>query len=87
MNLFEKLFGGKSSTKKTTEIAPNEKKIMVGVSSRAKNMLQEDAVILAESQIPEYCDIGNLIYEKKFHDAIELGNKLLKKHLGLREFM
>lgn len=79
MNLFEKLFGGKSSTKKTTEITPTEKEIMVGVSSLTKNKLQENDVILAETQIPGYCDIGNLIYEKKFHEAIELGNKLLKK--------
>lgn len=29
--------------------------------------------------MPEYCSIGNLIFENKFHEAIELGNKLLEK--------
>lgn len=79
MKIFEKFFGSKLNVNKTTETPPNENEILVGVSSLSKNMFHENTVILAESQIPEFCDIGNLNYEKKFHEAIELGNKLLRK--------
>ena len=50
---------------------------MVNISSVAKNNLPSNTRIIAESQIPAYCSIGNLVYEKKYHEAIELGKKLL----------
>ena len=68
MNLFKKIF--RSSDRKD---------VMVGISSVIKDKLPETASIIFESQIPAFCIIGNLILEKKYHEAIDLGNKLLEK--------
>lgn len=68
MNLFKKIFG-----------SSDRKDVMVGISSVIKDKLPETARIIVESQIPAFCIIGNLISEKKYHEAIDLGNKLLEK--------
>lgn len=68
MNLFKKIFG-----------SSDRKDVMVGISSVIKDKLPETARIIVESQIPAFCIIGNLILEKKYHEAIDLGNKLLEK--------
>ena len=39
----------------------------------------EQKSIIYSSGIPAYCSIGNLIVEKRFEDAIRLGNKLLEE--------
>lgn len=57
---------------------PYKKEIMIGASSIIKKELPNYIIVLAESQIPAYCDIGNLIFEKKYREAIELGNNLLE---------
>lgn len=51
---------------------------MINISSLNKDKIPSSAEIIYESQVPEYCSIGNLIFEKKFHEAIELGKKLLE---------
>lgn len=52
---------------------------MINISSVNKDKIPSNAEIIYESEIPEYCLIGNLIFAKKFHEAIELGKKLLEK--------
>jgi hypothetical protein len=74
MNLFKRLFGSDSAKPENSQ---EKKEVMINVSSVAKNEIPSNARIIAESQIPAYCSIGNLIYEKKYHEAIELGKKLL----------
>jgi tetratricopeptide (TPR) repeat protein len=72
MNLFKRLFGSNLTKSKKS---PNE--FMVNLSSVAKNQTTTNETIVEESQIPAYCSIGNLVYEKKYHEAIELGEMLL----------
>lgn len=73
MNLFKKLFGNSSTPQKDSR----EKEVMVNISSVSTKDLPSNSKIIAESEIPEYCSIGNLVYEKKYKEAIELGKKLL----------
>ena len=35
--------------------------------------------MLAQTSVPEYCKIGNLVSEKKYAEAVQLGLKLLKE--------
>ena len=65
MNLFKKIFGIKDS---------------INLTSFNNDKIPLNAEIVYESQVPEYCSIGNLIFEKKFDEAIVMGNKLLKKN-------
>lgn len=76
MNIFKKIFG--SSPEKSKDLS-EKKDVLINISSVTKDILPSNAEILNESQIPEYCSIGNLIFEKKYQEAIELGQKLLKK--------
>jgi hypothetical protein len=76
MNLFKKLFGSNSTSTKDFQ---EKKEVMVNISSVSKNKIPSNASVIAESQIPAYCSIGNLVFEKKYHEAIELGKKLLAK--------
>lgn len=76
MNLLKKIFGSNSKLpKKKSE----NREVLVNISSVVKNKIPSNTKIIAESQIPKYCSIGNLIFEKKYHEAIELGKELLKK--------
>jgi hypothetical protein len=68
MKLFKNFFGSNEG-----------KEVMIGISSVIKNRLPENVEIVAESEIPAYCIVGNLIFEKKYHEAIDLGNKLLER--------
>ena len=74
MNLFKRLFGNNSTPPENSQ---EKREVMVNISSVAKNKIPANTKIIAESQIPAYCSIGNLVYEKKYHEAIELGKKLL----------
>lgn len=74
MNLFKRLLGRNSAKPENSQ---ENKEVMINVSSVAKNKIPSNARIIAESQIPAYCSIGNLIYEKKYKEAIELGKRLL----------
>lgn len=56
-----------------------EKEVMVGITSVTRDKLPENANLIAESKIPAFCKIGNLIFDKKYHEAIEFGNKLLQQ--------
>lgn len=79
MNLLEKILSI-SPKKDEVAMAHNKKKeVMVGFSSVSVFEQPENTLIVAESQIPEYCHIGNLIFEKRYTEAIELGNNLLKE--------
>ena len=77
MNIINKFFGGNSKQKEGSMRPPEENEVMVNITSVIKDKLPEGAQIIAESKIPAFCMIGNLIFEKKYHEAIELGNKLL----------
>jgi hypothetical protein len=79
MNLFKKVFGNNTKREGISEYIPESKEVLIGISSAIKDKLPESAKIIAESQIPAYCMIGNLIFDKKYNEAIELGNKLLEK--------
>jgi len=74
MNLFKRLFGNNSTP---PEKSQEKREVMVNISSVAKNNIPANTKIIVESHIPAYCSIGNLVYEKKYHEAIELGEKLL----------
>lgn len=39
----------------------------------------EGSTIVAESEIPVSCSMGNLVFEKKYQEAIDLGLKLLEE--------
>lgn len=75
MNIFEKIFGSNSDKSKGLS---EKQDVMIKISSINKDKIQSNAEIIYESVIPEYCSIGSLIFQKKFHEAIELGEKLLK---------
>ena len=77
MNIINKFFGGNSKQKEGSKKPLEENEVMVSITSVIKDKLPEGAQIIAESKIPAFCMIGNLIFEKKYHEAIELGNKLL----------
>lgn len=76
MSIFEKLFGYSSDKSKDFS---EKKEVMFNISSVNKDKIPSNSEIIYESEIPEYCSIGNLIFENKFHEAIELGRKLLEK--------
>lgn len=76
MNIFEKIFG--SSSGKSKDLS-DKNEVMINITSVNKEKILSDSEIIHESDIPEYCSIGNLIFEKKFHEAIELGEKLLEE--------
>ena len=79
MNFIKRIFGGNSRQKGVSGETLQEKEVMVGITSVIKDRLSEGTQIIAESKIPAFCIIGNLIFEKKYHEAIELGNKLLRQ--------
>ncbi|WPR75000.1 hypothetical protein [Algoriphagus sp. NG3] len=72
MNIIRKLFGEKSNSSREPEV-------MVNISSISNINLPSNYKIAAESQIPAFCSIGNLIFEKKYIEAINLGKILLKE--------
>lgn len=76
VNIFKKIFA--SNLEKSNNFT-EKKEVMINISSLKKDIIPSNAEIINETQVPEYCSIGNLIFEKKFHEAIELGNKLLEK--------
>lgn len=78
MNLFKILFGSNSKREEMLGVVPEKEEVLVDISSINRDMPFESDKIITESQIPAYSMIGNLIFEKKYHEAIELGNKLLK---------
>lgn len=61
----------------TREEAPRTKRI--SVSKVTPVSIPEGSTVVRESQIPEYCSIGNLVFEKKYKEAVELGLKLLEE--------
>lgn len=76
MSIFEKIFGNSSGKSKDFS---EKKEVMINISSASKDKIPSNSEIIYSSEIPEYCSIGNLIFEKRFHEAIELGKKLLEK--------
>lgn len=76
MSIFEKIFGNSSG--KSKDVSEN-KEVMINISSVSKDNISSNSEIIYSSEIPEYCSIGNLIFEKRYHEAIELGKKLLEK--------
>lgn len=101
MNFFSKLFGHNKSAKpeaqSDTEPVPADDVVSSQiktepVSSVNSSAIPEGSTILYQSEIPAYCSIGNLIYEKKYAEAIQMGLDLLKQtpndpgvHINLME--
>jgi tetratricopeptide (TPR) repeat protein len=79
MNFINRFFVGNSKQKGGSNKPLEENEVMVDITSVIKDRIPEGAQIIAESKIPAFCMIGNLIFEKKYHEAIELGNKLLEQ--------
>jgi len=80
MNLLEKILSISPKKNAVAMDANHKKEIMVGFSSVSVSEQPENSVIVAESQVPAYCQIGNLIFEKKYSEAIELGINLLNEN-------
>lgn len=57
-----------------------KKDSVIPVSKLAKESIPENATILYQSEVPEWTSIGNLIFEKRYEDAVLLGKKLLAKN-------
>lgn len=66
MNLFEKIFRVKK-----------QKELTAQVSELNINKTNNNLKIVSQSEMPDYCNVGNLVFEKKYNEAIELGEKLL----------
>lgn len=52
---------------------------MIPISEVAKSSIPEGSTIVAQSDIPASCGMGNLNFEKKYSESIEMGLKLLKE--------
>ncbi len=76
MSIFEKIFGKSSGKSKDFS---EKKEVVINISSVSRDKIPSNSEVIYFSEIPEYCSIGNLIFEKRFHEAIELGKKLLEK--------
>ena len=84
MKLLRWLLGSKKA--KTTEsvdaetLQPDEDNVIRVPFSKVKPLgLPEGSTIITEPRIPASCIIGNLVFEKKYKEAIDLGLKLLEK--------
>lgn len=84
MDFIKRLFGNKNNTSDieittTLEIKEEVSKTKEVPISEVKPInIPESSTVVFESSIPEYCSMGNLIYEKKYNEAIGLGLKLLE---------
>lgn len=52
----------------------------VPISSVNEGIIPEGATPIYESEIPASCSIGNLVFEKRYEEAIELGLSLLSQN-------
>ena len=89
MSFLKRLFGKKDSTPVEAEVEssgmqnveedakPQSK--MVPISSVNSSTVPEGNTVLYQSEIPAYCLMGDLIYEKKYVEAINMGLELLKE--------
>jgi hypothetical protein len=82
---------GKKTLDKAIGVAPDKNEVMIGITSFSSFSHLKSSSIY-ESQVPAYCHIGNLIFEKKYDEAIRYGRKLLKitpesagVHVGLMD--
>lgn len=64
--------------KKEAKIDPPEERVMKPICD-VNNIVGQDETVLAQSEIPAFCTMGNLTYEKKYREAIEYGLELLKQ--------
>ena len=84
MGLLDWIFGKKeekSSTEKEQNNVPESnvtKEVPISdiVPSSA---IPGGSIIVAQTTVPEYCKIGNLVFEKKYVEAVQLGLKLLEE--------
>lgn len=88
MNILSKFFRKKKSQSDEVENYSDNDSEEIGISSQIRtvplssinsSVIPEGASILYESEIPAFCEMGNLIFEKKYEEAIELGHDLLKE--------
>ena len=60
------------------DVPKEQKKVVtVPISQVTSIPIPEGSTIIAESEIPASCCMGNLVFEKKYQEAIDLGLKLL----------
>ena len=85
MGFFNRLFG-KHITEK------DESCTTIPVSKIKADIVPQGAEIICESEIPASCGIGNLVYEKRYREAIDEGLRLLESsphdagvHINLME--
>jgi hypothetical protein len=72
------IFWSNSKSENMSKEISDKREVLIGLSSVSIGKIPANAEVVAESYIPAYGSIGNLIFEKKYHEAIELGNILLE---------
>lgn len=68
------MFGRNSDKQKEV----SEEDVTVNHSLETHSEFSSTTKAIYKSPVPAFCEIGSLIFEKRFHQAIELGNKLLE---------
>lgn len=83
MGFLSRLFGKKinnvSIDNQNEEPQKSNEIKMVPISKVNSTCIPEGATLVAESMVPASCLLGNLIFEKKYEEAIEFGKKMLKE--------
>lgn len=88
MNILSKFFRKKKSQSDEVEKYSNNDSAEIGIPSQIRtiplssinsSVIPEGASIVYESKTPAFCEMGNLIFEKKYQEAIKLGLYLLKE--------
>lgn len=101
MNFLKKIFGKKESTQSDMKIedtphieseAAASQIQTIPISSVNPSVIPEGKTVISQSEIPAFCSIGSLIFEKKYAEAIELGLGILSQkpndpgvHINLME--
>lgn len=87
MNILSKFFRKKKSQSDEVEKYSDNDSAGIRIPSQIRtvplstinsSVIPEGASIVYESEIPAFCEMGNLIFEKKYEEAIKLGHELFK---------
>lgn len=83
MGLLTWLLGKKNNDKEVLvreEQESSQETSWLPISQIASTNIPETATVLYETEMPKFCCIGNLVYERKYQEAIDLGLKLLEQN-------
>ena len=47
---------------------------------RVREFIPKNMTVVAQSEVPAWCNIGELVFEKRYDEAIQLGKKLLAQN-------